>query len=260
MVIVVTNGGGRDPRVSLISVEDEWEAERIAAELQAKGLTALARPHDGPRLDAWVEHTRPLTFGGRLEVRFAWSEHPRGDEPLVIELGLGGFGNGSHPTTRLLIDELVERIEGGERVLDLGCGSGVLGLCALRLGAAHVVAVDIKPEAVEATRRNATLNGVQGQLDARTGPLTGIHSAFDVVVANIGRAAIVERATDLVRLVAPTGWLAVSGISASQCDLVVGYLRPLVEIDRRVSGEWGAVVLACGRSGRGFAGDSGRAD
>ena len=83
-----------------------------------------------------------------------------GPEPLGIELGLGGFGNGSHPTTRMLVDELIERICGSERVLDVGCGSGVLGLCALRLGAAQVVAVDIKPEAVEATRRNAALNGL----------------------------------------------------------------------------------------------------
>ena len=249
VVIVVTDGGGRDRRVSRIAVEDEWEAEHLAAELRAVGLTALARPDGGPRLEAWIEHTRPFRFGGRLEVRFTWSEHPRGDEPLLVELGLGGFGNGAHPTTRLLIDELIERINGGERVLDVGCGSGVLGLSALRLGAAHVVAVDIKPEAVEATSRNAALNGVRGQLDARLGPLAEIESAFDVVVANIGRAAIVELAPELFRLVGSSGWMAVSGMSASQCDLVVDYLRPLVEVDRRTAGEWGAVVLRGETSG-----------
>ena len=248
VVIVVTKGDLSDRHLSLIPVEDELEAERFAAELRAEGVIALARPDDGPRLEAWIEHTQPLTFGGRLEVRFAWSEHPRGDALVAIELGLGGFGNGSHPTTRMLVDELVQRISGSERVLDVGCGSGVLGLCALRLGAAQVVAVDVKPEAVEATRRNAALNGLQRQVDARTGPLTEIDSPFDIVVANIGRAAIVELAPELVRLVEPSGWLAVSGISASQCDLVVDYLRRLVEIGRRVSGEWAAVVLACGRA------------
>ena len=243
MLIVVTTGGGRDRHLSFIPAEDEWDAERLAAELRGEGLTALARPDDGPRLDAWVEHTRPLMFGSRLEVRFAWSEHPPGDAPLLVELGLGGFGNGSHPTTRILIDELAGRIHGGERVLDVGCGSGVLGLCALRLGAAHVVAVDIKPEAVEATRRNARLNGVQHQLDARLGPLGEIEGTFDIVVANIGRAAIVDLAHHLVRLVAPGGWLAVSGISSSQCDLVADYLRPLVEVARHAAGEWAAIVF-----------------
>ena len=91
-----------DRPLLLGSTNDETEDERLATELQAEGVIALARPDDGPRLDAWLEHTGPLTFRGRLEVRFAWSEHARGPELLGIELGLGGFGNGSHPTTRML--------------------------------------------------------------------------------------------------------------------------------------------------------------
>jgi ribosomal protein L11 methyltransferase len=240
MVVVATPGGV----VVHSDIEDESEAERLAADLRGQGLIALVRPDDGPRLDAWVEHTRPVTFGGRLEVRFAWSEHPRGDEPLVVELGLGGFGNGNHQTTRLLVEELIRRVRCGESVLDVGCGSGVLGLCALRLGAERVVAVDIKPDAVEATQRNAALNGMDDRLEARRTPLADIDDAFDIVLANIGRAAVVELAPDLVRLVSPGGWLAVSGISPPQCDLVTDYLRPLVETERRTNGEWAAVILA----------------
>jgi ribosomal protein L11 methylase PrmA len=71
-----------------------------------------------------------------------------------------------------------------------------------------------------------------------------IDGVFDVVVANVGRAAVVELAPELVRCVSPRGWLAVSGISPPQCSLVVGFLRPLVEVERRTSGEWSAVVLA----------------
>ena len=133
----------------------------------------------------------------------------------VVELGLGGFGNGAHPTTAPARRRAVGRMHGGERVLDVGCGSGVLGLSALRLGAAHVMAVDIKPDAVEATRRNAALNGMDDRLEARPAALAEIDDAFDIVVANIGRAGIVELAPDLVRLVSPAGWLAVAGLAAA---------------------------------------------
>ena len=206
-------GAGR--RLVLAAAADEWEEERVVAALRVDGFLAVARPDSGVRLEEWMRHTHPLTFGDRVSVCFAWSEHDRRDLPSVIELGAGGFGNGEHPATRLVIDALVDRIEGGERVLDVGCGSGVLGLCALALGAAYVVAVDIKPEAVEATRRNAELNDMK--VEATPAPLGDIDDSFDVVVANIGRAAIVELAPQLVRLTSPGGWLAISGISPRQC-------------------------------------------
>ena len=174
---------------------------------------------------------------------FAWSEHDRGDLSRLIELGTGGFGSGQHPSTQLVVEQLLERIKGGERVLDVGCGSGVLGLCALELGASFVVAIDIKAEAIEATRRNAALNGMERRVDATLAPLAEIEDEFDVVVANVGRAALVELAPALVQRALPGGWLAVSGFSPSQCSLVAGFLRPLVELERRTSGEWSALVL-----------------
>ena len=247
-VRVLAPGGGR--RLVLAAVGDEWEAERLAAVLRAEGRAAVTRPDGGPRLEAWTRHTRPTTFGERLSVCFAWSEHDRGDLPRSIELGAGGFGSGHHPSTGLLIEQLVQRITGGERVLDVGCGSGVLGLCALGLGAARVVAVDVQPHAVEATVRNAVLNGMEAQLDATAAPLGELDGAFDVVLANIGRAAIVELAPELVRRLSPTGWLAVSGISPPQCSLVAGFLPSLVELERATSGEWSALVLAHRDGGR----------
>ena len=190
-------------RLVLAAVDDEWEAERLAAALRAEGESAVTRPDGGARLEAWMRHTRPITFGERLSVCFAWSEHDRGDLPGLIELGAGGFGSGQHPSTRLLVEQLVERIKGGERVLDVGCGSGVLGLCALGLGASCVVAIDIKADAVEATRRNAALNGMERRVEATLAPLAEIEGAFDVVVANVGRAALVELAPELVQRVSP---------------------------------------------------------
>ena len=122
-------------RLVLAEVDDERTAERIAVALRREGKLAVTRPDGGPRLEAWTRHTRPITFGEQLSVCFAWSEHDRRDLSTLIELGPGGFGSGEHPSTRLVVEVLVERIRGGERILDVGCGSGVLGLCALGLGA-----------------------------------------------------------------------------------------------------------------------------
>ena len=207
------------------------------------GLIAVARPDAGPRLAAWRRDTQPLTFGERLSICFAWSEHDRDGLPGLVELGPGGFGSGEHPTTRLLIEELLERLDGGERVLDVGCGSGVLGLCALQLGGREVVAVDLKPEAIDATRRNAALNGVADRFHATLAPLSDLAGEFDAIVANVGRAAIVEVAPDLTRLLASGGWLGVSGISPAQCEQVGGFVRPLAEHCRRTDGEWASVVF-----------------
>jgi ribosomal protein L11 methyltransferase len=234
-------------RLVLAGVDDEWEAHQLACSLRADGRSAVTRPDRGARLEAWMRHTRPIRFGERLSVCFTWSEHDRGDLSGLIELGAGGFGNGRHPTTRLLIELLLERITGGERVLDIGCGSGVLGLCALRLGASCVMATDMKPDAIDATRRNAALNGMDGRVEATLAPLPELEGAFDIVLANIGRAALVELAPELVQRVSPGGWLAVSGFSPPQCSLVAGFLRPLVEDERRSSGEWSAVVLTPSR-------------
>lgn len=239
---VVAPGGSR--RVVLASVEDERSVTGLVASLRADGLMAVARPDRGATLQKWLRDTRPIIFGGRITVCRAWSEHDRRGLAGLVELGPGGFGDGRHPTTRQMIEVLVERIAGSEHVLDVGCGSGVLGLCALRLGAAGVVAVDIDPVAVEAARRNAGINGMGDRVEAMPAPLSEIEGSFDAVVANIARAGIVELASELVAHVSPDGWLAVGGISPSQCDQVAGFLLPLTEVGRRTSGEWATLVLA----------------
>jgi len=231
-------------RLVLAAVADEMVGQRVVTRLRAEGEHAVMRPDGGVRLDAWRRHTRPVMIAERLTVCFAWSEHDRRDLAQVVELDPGGgFGTVEHPATRLLVEALAQRIVGGERVLDVGCGSGVLGLCALRLGASTMVGVDIDPHAIESTLRNAALNGLEQRTEATAAPLREIQGVFDVVVANIGRAGLVELAPELVRRVSPGGWLAVSGFSPPQCAPVAEYLAPLEVLERRECGEWSALLL-----------------
>jgi ribosomal protein L11 methyltransferase len=163
----------------------------------------------------------------------------------------GGFGSGQHPSTWLLMETLVARLVGHERVLDVGCGSGVLALCALRLGGSTALGVDVEPSAIKATRRNAGLNRLGQRIETKLAPLDEVEGVFDVVVANIGRATLVELAPDLIRLLSPRGWLAVSGFAPSQCSLLAASLRPLEVLERRIREEWSALVLAHRPSGAG---------
>jgi ribosomal protein L11 methyltransferase len=232
-------------RLILIPTDDDAQAACLVARLRAEGRHAVMRSEAGPRLDSWVRHTEPVAVGDRLTICFVWSEHDRRGLPNLLEIDPGGgFGAGAHPATRLVLEELVARITGGERVLDVGCGSGVLALSALRLGASSAVGVDIDPPAIEATTRNAALNGFADRVVAANAPLAEIDGTFDVVVANIGWAPIVELAADLTARVAPGGWLAVSGITAAHSSRVIAALRPLEVIGQRTEDEWTALVLA----------------
>jgi ribosomal protein L11 methyltransferase len=239
---LVTPSEGR--LLLLAPVADELDGARLVARLRAAGRPAVLRPDRDPQLGAWRRHTRPIVIRDQLTVCFVWSEDDRRGLPNVVELDPGGgFGSGHHPSTTLLLEQLAARISGGEKVLDVGCGSGVLGLCALRLGATRVVGIDIEAPAIEATRRNATLNGLEGRMEVTLGALDDIDESFDVVVANIGRAAVVELAPQLIPRVSSGGWLAVSGFSPPQCSLMASVLRPLRLREQQTRDEWAALVL-----------------
>lgn len=194
--------------------------------------------------EAWRDHARPVTVRPGLVIAPAWTrvEPARGVTVIRIEPG-GSFGLGDHPTTRLsaaLADELVGE---GDRVLDVGCGSGLLSILAAHRGAARVVAVDIAEAAREATLDNAARNGVAEAIDVSTTPVDEISGRFDVVLANILAPVLVSMAPTLRRLTAPGGSLVVSGVLDGGYDHVLDALRPMRSVEARHLDGWSAVSL-----------------
>jgi len=189
---------------------DRSDAERAAADVGGEVVDVLP----GAWLDAWQEFAQPVR-AGRIVVVPAWIEPPEtGADDLVLEIDPGRvFGHGGHPTTRLLLEELDRRIAGGESVLDVGTGSGVLAIAAAKLGADRVVGIDIDPACVPVTTANAERAGVT--VEVSTTPLAEVEGTFDLVLANIG-ADVLKDLAPLVQ--AKGGVLLLSGLLVDRVD------------------------------------------
>lgn len=158
---------------------------------------------------------------GRFGVHPPWCR-PVGRVQVSIDPG-PTFGHGGHPSTVLALAELDQCDPAGRSVLDVGCGSGVLAICAAMAGAEPVVAVDVDPDAVAWTRFNAEANGVAP--DASTTPVSDLTGPFDLVLANVLPSVHAALASDLVRLTADGGSLVASGVPEERADEVaVRYL------------------------------------
>lgn len=172
----------------------------------------------------WLRDFKPMRFGRRLWICPAGMRpaQPAIDEaagePVFIDLDPGlAFGTGTHPTTALCLEWLDAADVRGKSVIDYGCGSGVLAIAALRLGASSAIAVDIDPQAVIATRDNARRNGVAAELTASTVDDAQLH-AVDVVLANILAEPLDQLAPTLAQLVCARGHVVLSGLLATQAD------------------------------------------
>ena len=195
----------------------------------------------------WVRTTQaqftPIRIDDGLWIVPSWHAPPRSDA-IVLRLDPGvAFGTGSHPTTALCLQWLRATLRGGERVLDYGCGSGILAIGAALLGAADVVGTDIDPQAVVSSRDNAARNGVAGRFAAPDGLPA---QRYEVVVANILANPLILLAPVLARAAAPGGRIALSGVLAAQADGVIAAYAPWFNIARWREAE-GWVLLAGAR-------------
>ncbi len=175
---------------------------------------------------------------------------PAGEEVLWLDPGMA-FGTGNHETTRLVVERLVhfaEKGHGQSRVIDAGCGSGILALSAAKLGFATVSGFDNDAEAVLVSEKNAALNGLTGQVEFYTGDLiTGlVGRQAELVLANIQADVLRTYARELCAAVAPHGQLVLSGILSQELEQVreqFAAIAPGWKIDTRILGEWADLAL-----------------
>ncbi|HDZ57001.1 MAG TPA: 50S ribosomal protein L11 methyltransferase [Pseudomonas xinjiangensis] len=193
---------------------------------------------------SWMDNFKPMRFGDRLWIVPSWHEAP---EPAAVNLLLDpglAFGTGTHPTTALCLEWLDGTCLQNKQVIDFGCGSGILAIASLLLGARHARGTDIDPQAIEASRDNARRNQLADELFSLYLPDAMPREPADVLIANILAGPLVSLAPQLATLVKPGGRIALSGILAEQAeDIIAAYqtrfdLDPLAERDGwiRVSG------------------------
>ena len=240
----------RDRAAADRAVEDVADA---LGHLQAFGLRPIGElrtrlVHETDWADTWKAYFPVLRVGRRLVIRPTWRRHRRkpGDVILALDPGMA-FGTGLHPTTRLClagVEALADRgILDGARVLDVGCGSGILAIAALRFGATTALGLDTDPIAIEATLANARRNRLVRRLRARDGSLPSGKPAFDVVLANLIAGLLVTLAPSLRDELRPGGSLLASGIFVDR-ETEVAAAFAAVGLDmtgRTAEGDWVAL-------------------
>jgi ribosomal protein L11 methyltransferase len=243
-----------------VPARDRAAADRAAADvsealghLQAFGLRPIGElrtrvVEESDWADAWKAYFPVMRVGQRLVIRPTWRRHRArtGDIVLALDPGMA-FGTGLHPTTRLClaaVEALADRgVLSGARVLDVGCGSGILAIAALKLGARTAVGLDTDPIAIEATDANAGRNGLARRLRPRHGSLPSGEPAFDVVLANLIAGILVPFAAALRDELRPGGSLLASGIFVDRAAEVARAFEAVgLEITGRTDeGEWVAL-------------------
>lgn len=225
----------------------EPDADVAALVAEAAAAINLPVPHYRTELVAdqdWVRLTQaqfdPIRISERLWIVPSWHEAPAGDDLIALQLDPGlAFGTGSHPTTRLCLRWLEDRIQGGEQVLDYGCGSGILAIAARKLGAGEAIGVDIDPVAVEQARQNAAANDVSAHFMDSAEPL---QVKADLVVANILASPLKVLAPLLANHCRAGGRIVLAGLLDSQADELAAVYAPWFEMSAYASEEgWTAL-------------------
>ena len=204
---------------------------------------------DADWASAWMANYRPLQVGRNLWICPSWLTPP---EPAAVNILLDpglAFGTGDHPTTALCLEWLAEQPPRERDVIDYGCGSGILAIAALKLGARTAHAVDIDPQALRVTQENAERNNVQSRLAISPPEQLVADAQADLVIANILARSLIELAPRLSTLVRPAGQLLLTGLLREQAADVRAAYENRFELQELERGQW---VLLVGRhKGRG---------
>jgi ribosomal protein L11 methyltransferase len=212
------------------AIDPAQAAEALAGQLGiARADVGIEHVEDRAWEREWLKDFRPMRFGRRLWVTPS-GQAPDSPAAVVLSLDPGlAFGTGTHATTALCLEWLDRRIQGGERVLDYGCGSGILALAALALGAASASAFDIDPQALIATRQNAARNGLGARLQVAASS-TALAGPYDFVLANILAGPLIELAPRLQSLARAGAEIALAGMLQRQAPEVAQAYDPWFDI------------------------------
>jgi ribosomal protein L11 methyltransferase len=208
--------------------------------------------NDEDWMAAWKKHYHPIQIGQRLLILPAWMDDPDGKRIAVKIDPSMAFGTGSHPTTRLCMELLETTVQPGKPAIDVGCGSGILSIGAVKMGASRVLAVDIDNAAIRSTKENAQANGVLDYIETGLGSVKEIHAGrfslrqAPLVLANILAPVIIRLFGDgLDELLQKGGKMVLSGILAEQAPEVIeaAEKKGLKYLELRQMGDWVAISL-----------------
>jgi len=186
----------------------------------------------------WMDRFKPLRFGQRLWVCPSWLTPPDpGAVTILLDPGLA-FGSGTHATTALCLEWLERRTLTQKTVIDYGCGSGILAIAALKLGARAAFGIDTDPQAIEVSRENAARNGVEPELTLLLPEQAPARLCADIVIANILAGPLIELAGRLTQSVTPGGWLVLSGLLADQVEEVSKHYVQDFDLTSEIREDW----------------------
>lgn len=225
-------------------------AELSASETEVMNFGTLqldtASVNDQSWTDIWKKYFKPFHASEHVVIKPTWEPFTPEENDLVIEIDPGmAFGSGTHETTGMCLSLLEEVIHGGEEIIDVGTGSGILAIGAAKLGAGHVLAIDIDPDAVKVARENVIQNRVEPLVSVQQGNLLDrVSDVCDICVANIISDVIISFAAALVNHIRPGGLFICSGIVGVRSDEVAQALKKAdYEIlKKEIRGEWTAFL------------------
>lgn len=199
--------------------------------------------------EKWKENFRPRRIGKRITVKPSWERYSPSPEEIVVTIDPGqAFGTGTHETTQMclkLLEQAFDAHPAPRRVLDVGTGTGILGIAAALLGAPYTLGIDVDPKGVEVAGENARINGVEARFHVATTPLSSVEGKYDLILANVLAEILCDLRQDIADRVVPGGKLILSGILTEKSDWVAREYEAVGcrLANRKEEDQWTALLL-----------------